>query len=70
MDSRFSDIEKKLDQKASQESLDRLMNTIDSFIKRLDDAEIEQASSDYQFERLLTWAPQVSKKTGIPIKDL
>lgn len=54
MDSRFSDIEKKLDQKAFQESLDRPMNTIDSFVKRLDDAEIEQASRDYQFERLLT----------------
>ncbi len=44
----------KLDEKASQDSLDRLTNTIDSFIKRLGDSEIEQASRDLQFSRLLS----------------
>ncbi len=70
MQEHFSEVEKKLDEKASQDSLDRLTNTIDSFVKRLDDSEIEQASRDYRFERLLAWARQVSKKTGIPLKDL
>lgn len=37
----------RLDEKASQDSLDRLTNTIDSFVKRLDDSETEQASRDY-----------------------
>lgn len=37
----------RLDEKASQDSLDRLTNTIDSFAKRLDDSETEQASRDY-----------------------
>lgn len=60
----------KLDEKASQSSLDRLTNTIDSFVKRLDDNEIEQASRDAQFARLLEWAREVSKKTGIPLKNL
>lgn len=70
MQTRFSDIENKLDEKSSQASLDGLTNTIDSFVKRLDNAEIEQASRDLQFERLLDWARQVSKKTGIPLIDL
>ncbi len=70
MQDHFAEVEKKLDGKASQDSLDRLTNTIDSFVKRLDDSETEQASRDYQFERLLSWARQVSKKTGIPLKDL
>ncbi len=61
----------RLNEKASQESLDRPSNTIGSFVERLDDSEIDQASRDYQYERLLTWARQVSKKKiGIPIKDL
>jgi len=65
-----TEVNGKLDEKASQASLDRLTNTIDSFVKRLDDAEIEQSSRDLQFERLLSWARQVSKKTGIPLRDL
>jgi len=66
----FAGVHEKLDSKASQESLDRLTNTIDSFVKRLDDAEIEQASRDLQFERLLEWAREVSAKTGIPLRNL
>ena len=70
MQKEFSDIKSELSTKASQDSLDRLTNTIDSFVKRLDDAEIEQSSRDLQFERLLEWAREVSKKTGIPLKNL
>lgn len=60
----------RLDEKASQASMDQLVNTIDGFVKRIDNNEIEQASRDMQFERLLEWARKVSEKTGIPIKDL
>ena len=67
---RFDLMDKKLDDKSSQLSLDRLTDTIDSFVKRLDDAEIKQVSRDAQFERLLDWARKVSKKTGIPLRDL
>ena len=70
MEKRFDAIDKRFELTASQESLDRLTNTIDSFIKRLDDAEIEQVSRDAQFSRLLSWAREVSKKTGIPLRDL
>ena len=66
----FDRIDKRFELTASQESLDRLTNTIDSFVKRLDDSEIEQVSRDEQFKRLLSWAREVSKKTGIPLRDL
>lgn len=65
-----SEVNTKLDDKASQASMEQLINTIDGFVKRIDDNETEQASRDLQFERLLEWARKVSEKTGIPIKDL
>jgi len=65
-----TEINAKLDQKASQDSMERLLNTLDGFLKRLDDIETEQSARDLQFERLLEWAREVSKKTGIPLKDL
>jgi len=65
-----TEINHKIEEKASQASIDRLTTTIDGFVKRLDDAEIEQASRDLQFNRLLEWAREVSKKTGVPLKNL
>jgi septal ring factor EnvC (AmiA/AmiB activator) len=70
IEKRFDSIDQKLDTKSSQDSLDRLTNTIDSFVKRLDNSETEQASRDLQFERLLVWAREVSKKTGVPLINL
>lgn len=43
MQSEFAEIKDELSKKASQDSLDRLINTIDAFVKRLNDADIEQA---------------------------
>ena len=54
----------------TKDSLDRLQITIDNFIKRLNKSKVEQSSRDLQFDRLLSWAKQVSKKTGIPLVDL
>jgi septal ring factor EnvC (AmiA/AmiB activator) len=65
-----AEVNTKLDQKASQDSMERLLNTLDGFLKRLDDIETEQSARDLQFERLLDWAREVSKKTGVPLKDL
>jgi hypothetical protein len=70
MQTEFNEVNRKLDEKASQASLDRLTNTIDGFVKRLDDNEIEMAARDSQFERLLEWARKVSEKTGIPLENL
>lgn len=51
-----------------RESLNRLTNTIDGFVKRLDDIETENTAQDAQFSRLLAWAEKVSSKTGIPLE--
>jgi hypothetical protein len=54
----------------TRQSIDRLTNTIDGFIGRIDHYEIEQLARDRQFERLLAWAHKVSEKTGIPLENL
>lgn len=61
VDERFTEQEKKYD---------RLINTIDGFISRIDKYETEQATRDSQFDRLLVWARKVSEKTGVPLEDL
>ena len=54
----------------AKSSLDRLTNTIDGFVGRLDGVETEQVARDRQFERLLDWARKVSEKTGMPLENL
>lgn len=68
VDDRFNKVEKDIADIKS--SIDRLTNTINGFLKRLDDVETEMAARDAQFERLLEWAREVSAKTGIPLKGL
>jgi chromosome segregation ATPase len=75
VDVRFSRIEHDLaevkqDVSDLRMSHDRLLNTIDGFITRIDKYETEQAARDRQMERLLAWARKVSAKTGIPLEDL
>lgn len=66
VNARFDKIEYEIiDLKASH---DRLQNTIDHFLGRLDQYETEQIARDSQFNRLLEWARKVSKKTGIPLE--
>lgn len=65
-----SEVNNRFDETASRDSMDRLVNTLDGFLKRLDDNETEQSARDLQFERLLKWAREVSEKTGIPLKNL
>ena len=64
------EVSAKLELKASQASMDILIKTLDGFVKRIIDSEDEQTARDAQFERLLEWAREVSKKTGIPLRNL
>lgn len=66
----FTEIRSKLDEKSSQSSLDRLTNTVDGFVKRLDEESLENKMRDRQFDRLLEWARKVSEKTGVPLENL
>ena len=68
MDERFNKVEKQIiDLNASH---DKLINTIDTLVGRIDKYETEMTARDSQFEKLLLWARKVSEKTGIPIDNL
>ena len=53
-----------------QNAHEKLVGTVDKFVGRLDSMDIEDTARDSQFEKLLVWAREVSKKTGIPLRDL
>jgi septal ring factor EnvC (AmiA/AmiB activator) len=46
----------------------RLQNTLDAFLKRLDDVEKDNFARDAQFARLLAWAEKVAKVTGVKLE--
>lgn len=66
----FGELNDKLYRKAEVSDLDRLINTMDDFIRRITDNDNENAARDAQFARLVEWARKVSKKTGVPLPDL
>ena len=68
VDARFNKVEREIID--LKESHSRLINTIDGFLKRIDNYEVELAARDRQLERLLAWARKVSEKTGIPLENL
>ncbi len=47
---------------------DRLLDTIDAFIKRIDDNETENAARDSQLARLERWIEQIAKETGVKLQ--
>ncbi len=65
-----SEVNGKLDRKAESSDLDRLVNTMDNFIRQITDNDAENAARDAQFTRLVEWAREVSKKTGVPLPNL
>ena len=68
VDTRFKAVESEIIE--LKQSHNKLLNSIDGFISRLDKYETELAARDNQFEKLLSWARKVSEKTGIPLENL
>ena len=68
VDGRFNKMESRMDEFDTK--LDKLTVTLDRFASRIENTEVEQAASDARFEKLLSWAKDVSERTGIPLKDL
>ena len=68
VDTRFKAVESEIVE--LKQSHNKLLNSIDGFISRIDKYETELAARDNQFEKLLAWARKVSEKTGIPLEDL
>lgn len=48
-------------------SHDKLLNTLDHFLKRLDDIEADNTARDAQFARLERWIEQLASKTGLKL---
>ena len=70
METRFNDMERRFDEVATKDSVDRLTATVDALIGYYKKQEAEQAARDAQWNRLIEWAREVSKKTGVPMPDL
>jgi len=68
MEHRFETLEKKIDEKASQKSLDSLITTADYIVGRLSDIELETASRDAKVDRIYSWTEKSSAKLGIPLE--
>jgi len=72
VDKRFDSIETRLDRLGTEfidlkESQNRLMNTIDGFISRIDKYETELAARDHEIERLKRWIKEIADKTGVEL---
>jgi tetrahydromethanopterin S-methyltransferase subunit B len=66
VDERFDRLEKRVDKLEVQ--FDRLNNTLNAFLKRLDDVEIDNHARDAQLARLERWIEQVATKTGVKLE--
>lgn len=71
---RFSEVDERLvrveENMATKADVEKLMEMIDDFAKKYVDGQAEQAAYDAQWHRLVEWAREVSKKTGVPMPDL
>lgn len=64
-DARLDRIEARIDKLEASHS--RLMDTIDGFIKRIDEYETELVARDHKIQRLERWIKQIAKKTGVEL---
>lgn len=65
VDQRFNKVEQ--DIADLKKSHDRLLNTIDGFIDRIDKYETELAARDAKIDRLERWIQEIAKKTNVPM---
>ncbi|HUD07363.1 MAG TPA: hypothetical protein VMR34_05760 [Candidatus Saccharimonadales bacterium] len=81
LDSGFSNIYKKLtkhfderfdkidqDIAGINKKYDHLITTLDAFLKRLDDIEVDNTARDAQLARLERWIEQVATKAGVKLE--
>ncbi len=66
VDERFNRLEARVDK--LEENFERLNNTLDAFLKRLDDIEKDNYARDHEIERLKRWIEQIAKKTGVELE--
>ena len=66
VDERFSHLEARVDK--LEEHFDRLNNTLDAFLKRLDDIETDNHARDAQIARMERWIEKIAKQTGVQLE--
>jgi hypothetical protein len=66
---RFKSIEVKLDRTATKDQYDHVTNTLDTFLKRTDDQEKDNAVRDRQIARLDDRTRSIAHKTGVELED-
>ncbi len=63
----FTVVNSKID--AQDEKYDKLINTIDGFIGRIDKYEIELVARDAKIERLERWIKEIASKTNVALPN-
>lgn len=66
VDERFDALERRVTN--IEQNIDRLTNTLDAFVKRLDDIETDNTARDARLARLERWIEQVAKKSGVKLE--
>lgn len=66
LDKRFAEVNKRID--LLDEKYDKLMTTLDAFLKRLDDIEKDNHARDAQLARFERWIQEIAKKTGVKLE--
>lgn len=64
MNSRFDLIEKKLDNMATKDDIQQILNRLDSIEKQLEISEDERMVMGHQLERLNRWIQELADKIG------
>lgn len=65
LEPRFESLEKRMDEFDAK--LNHLMDTLDAFLKRLDNIEKDNLARDREIERLKHWVEQIAQKTGVQL---
>ncbi len=66
LDMRFDEVNKQID--GLDEKYDRLMVTLDAFLKRLDDIEKDNEVRDHELARMKRWIETIADKTGVKLE--
>ena len=67
MGKRFGDMDKRFDETATKDQVDKLTNTIDGLVKQLADYHQEMLMLAHKVDRMERWIHQIAEKTGVKL---
>lgn len=68
MQTEFKNVNKRLDQTATKDELNRLTNAVDGYAKKVDDYTQEMLMLAHKVDRLERWINQIAAKTGTKLE--